>query len=104
MADEEDSQALESSLDFTKASALDILVTQASELDIEKALSSTEDDGQVGNSTLVPSIAQRRVLFFGEFILLDRYNAASYSFLDDLQMSSSQFMLCFEHHTTVSDS
>ena len=94
MADEEDSQALQSSLDFTQASALDILVPDASSLDIEKALSSAEAERIVENSSLVPAVAQRHVLFFGEPILLERYSSLSYSFIDDLQMKSSRFMLC----------
>ena len=66
MADEEDNQALEKKLDFTKASALDILVPDASNLDIERILSSAEAERVLDHSNLVPAVAQRRVLFFGE--------------------------------------
>lgn len=66
MADEEDNQTLESHLDITKASALDILVPDASNLDIERILSSAEAERVLGHSNLVPAVVQRRVLFFGE--------------------------------------
>lgn len=66
MADKEKNQAVEGSSDFTKTAALDCLVPDASNLDIEKALSSTEAQTLVEHSSLVPAVAQRRVLFFGE--------------------------------------
>lgn len=104
MADGEDPQALESSIDFTKASALDVLVPDASNLDIEKVLSSAEAERLVEHPSLVPAVAQRRVLFFGESILPEIYNSVSYSFLDYLQMKSSQFTLCSGHYIMMSHS
>lgn len=84
MAAEEENQVLESNLDFTEAAALDILVPEDSNLDIETAPSSSEAQRVVEHPSLVPAVAQRRVLFFGEPILLERYSSVSYSFRDDL--------------------
>lgn len=52
--------------DFIENSILDTIVPHASEIDLEDALRSSDVDGQVEEASLVPSIAQRQTLLFGE--------------------------------------
>lgn len=101
MAAEDEIQVSKSSLDFTEAAALDILVPEDSNLDIETALSSAEAQRVVEHSNLVPAVPQRRVLFFGEPILTEKYSSVSYSFRNHLQMKSSPSMLCSGRRTMM---
>ena len=48
---------------FVEESILDILIPEASQLDIEEALRSTDAD--VDHSALIPTIPQRKLLYFG---------------------------------------
>ena len=54
-----------SSAEFAKGSTLDIIIPQASNVDIEEALSSSKSAGEPDDGALVTSILQRSLLFFG---------------------------------------
>ena len=50
---------------FAEDSLLDILIPEASDLDIEEALASSSPSTEADDSALITSIPQRTVLFFG---------------------------------------
>ena len=50
---------------FVEESVLDIIIPEASQLDIEEALSSPDDAREADAASLIPLIRQRDVLFFG---------------------------------------
>ena len=54
-----------SSSKFAEDSLLDFLIPEASGIDIEDALSSSEAAREVDDTALITSIAQRSLLFFG---------------------------------------
>ena len=54
---------------FAESSTLDVLVPEDSNFNIEEALNSADDTIESREFTLLPSVAQRNVLFFGEFEL-----------------------------------
>lgn len=69
---------------FVEDSILDILIPEASQLDIEDALSSTDTADE---SALIPTIPQRNVLFFGTTLVNATLGTISYSFLGNTQMN-----------------
>ena len=54
-----------SSSEFAKDSVLDFLIPEASEVDIEDALRSSEAAREIDDTALITSITQRTLLFFG---------------------------------------
>lgn len=52
--------------DFVEKSIGDIIVPEASEVDLEVALGTSDANGEGEQRSLVPSIAQRQTLFFGK--------------------------------------
>ena len=50
---------------FVDESVLDIIIPEASQLDIEEALSSPDAANEADAASLIPLIRQRDVLFFG---------------------------------------
>ena len=71
----------EPDVEFLKNSLLDVLVPQASDLNVADALASTRDEGRLEDTILISSIAQRSVLFFGQLISYSTYKSASYLFV-----------------------
>lgn len=65
-------------------SILDILIPEASQLDIEEALSSTDTADE---SALIPTIPQRNLLFFGMTLIAGTLGTISYSFTGNMQMN-----------------
>ena len=55
--------------EFAKDSVLDFLIPEASEVDIEDALSSSEAAREIDDTALITSIPQRTLLFFGTHML-----------------------------------
>ena len=77
---------------FAKNSVVDILIPEASSVDIEDTLGTSEAIRDLDDTTLVTSIAQRTLLFFGKELDLEHMNAMSYLSSGEMQMNSFPYM------------
>ncbi|KAI9819913.1 MAG: hypothetical protein M1827_006483 [Pycnora praestabilis] len=99
MSSEDPGRKARASGDFVESSLLDIVVPYVSNVDIEEAFRSTKaiDDE---TSSLLPAIAQRRILFFDELISV--YVVLRTSCLDEITFKSflSRIVIRLEAHAT----
>ena len=75
-----------SSADFAESSVIDVIIPDASEIDLEDALKSSEGENEGDEASLVPAIVQRHRLFLGRLDGLQQYSS-SVLLIADMQMN-----------------